>query len=106
MTKYQANNFKRGWFIGNFEPSLLKNTQFEVAFKEYQAGDTEAAHTHQLATEYTIIASGVFQINDTICRAGDIIKIDVQEAAHFLCLETGATVVIKTPSVPGDKYLI
>ena len=29
----------RGWFVGNFEPTLYKTTVVEVAVTSYEAGD-------------------------------------------------------------------
>ena len=39
MEKHNLNEMIGGWFIGNFEPSLLKTDNVEVAVKNYNAGD-------------------------------------------------------------------
>ena len=31
MKKYKLSEFKDGWIVGNFEPSILKTKDFEVA---------------------------------------------------------------------------
>ncbi len=36
----------------------------------------------------------------------DIIVLSPGEVANFQCLESGTTVVVKTPSIPEDKYLV
>jgi quercetin dioxygenase-like cupin family protein len=38
--------------------------------------------------------------------AGDIIVIDPNESTAFEALEDTLTVVVKTPSVAGDKYIL
>ena len=38
-----------GWFIGNFEPSLFKTNDCEVAVKRYNKGDYEGHHYHKIA---------------------------------------------------------
>ena len=38
------NEMIGGWFIGDFEPSAWKTDLFEVAVKEYKAGDKEQKH--------------------------------------------------------------
>jgi hypothetical protein len=48
-------NMTRGWFIGNFTPSVLPSDDVEVAVKNYQAGDKEEPHYHKIATEITCI---------------------------------------------------
>ena len=67
------SEMKRGWFIGNFEPSLLKTDDCEVAVKYYRRGDCEEAHLHRIATEYTCIISGRVRMNGSEYGAGDII---------------------------------
>jgi hypothetical protein len=29
----------KGWFVGNFEPTVIKTNDVEVAVKKYKAGD-------------------------------------------------------------------
>ena len=52
-------NFIKGWFIGNFKPTLFKTTNFEIAIKRYKKGDYEKPHYHKISTEYTIIITGI-----------------------------------------------
>lgn len=105
MKKYDINTFKSGWFIGDFEPSLLKTKDFEVAVKNYKRGDEELSHVHKIAKEYTMILFGSVVINDQIFTAGDIVEIEPGEYARFKALEDCTTLVVKTPSVKGDKYV-
>ena len=58
MKKYNLEDFKLGWLIGNFEPSILRTDKFEVSIKKYNKGDYEKAHFHKLANEITIITVG------------------------------------------------
>ena len=44
-----------GWFIGDFEPSLIKNKDFEASVKYYKKGDEEFKHMHKVATEITVM---------------------------------------------------
>ena len=58
-----------GWIVGNFEPTCLKTTACEVACKHYEAGASEAAHVHRIATEVTLIAAGRVSHERThVCR--------------------------------------
>lgn len=38
----KLDDMTRGWFVGNFEPSLYITNDVEVAVKQYKAGDFEA----------------------------------------------------------------
>lgn len=104
MTRHQLGDFSRGWFIGNFEPTLVKIADFEVAIKKYKSGDKENRHYHNVAREFTAVIDGVFKMNDMIVKAGDIIEIAPSEGVAFECLEDGSNVVVKIPSLKGDKY--
>jgi hypothetical protein len=104
MEQHNLNDFIKGWFIGDFKPTLLNTTDFEVAIKRYKAGDSEATHHHKVATEYTIIITGEVLMNNIKFKANDIIVLQPSEASDFQCLTDVVTVVVKTPSVKGDKY--
>ena len=104
MKLYRLEEMKGGWFIGGFEPSCVRTDVFEVACKAYKAGDRENRHVHRIATEVTLIASGRVAMNGHHLRAGDLIRLDPGEPADFEALEDAHTVVVKIPSVIGDKY--
>lgn len=102
----KLNDMVKGWFIGNFEPSLCKTNDVEVAVKNYKKGDREDKHYHKIATEYTVIISGRVKMNDTEYVAGDIIVMEPNEATDFECLEDDTiNVVVKLPGANNDKYI-
>ena len=96
----------RGWVVGNFDPSLHKTDDFEVAVKTYKKGDYEQKHYHKVATEITIIVEGSVRMNGELYSTGDIITIEPGEATDFKVLHDTTTTVIKFPCVGGDKYLV
>lgn len=104
MKMYQLSAFTKGWFVGDFSPSILRTRDVEVAIKRYKRGDTENAHRHKVADELTAVVSGRFRLNGREFSEGDIIWIQKEEVADFLCLEDGYTTVVKIPSVMNDKY--
>ena len=107
MKREKLENMKGGWFIGNFNPSLLKTNACEVAVKSYQNGDYEEAHYHKIAVEYTVIIRGRVKMNNVEYHAGDIIIMDQNECSDFECLEDGTVnVVVKIPGANNDKYII
>ena len=93
-----------GWFVGAFEPTLLQSDDVEVAVKRYPAGATEAAHVHLLAVELTLILDGRARMAGRELVAGDILVLPAGTPTSFEALEACTTVVVKSPSVPGDKY--
>tara|TARA_R110000751_G_scaffold109312_4_gene206328 strand:- start:9995 stop:10312 length:318 start_codon:yes stop_codon:yes gene_type:complete len=94
----------KGWFIGNFEPTLFSTDDFEIAIKRYKEGDFETKHVHKIATEFTIIIEGEVEMNGVRYVKDDIIIIEPNEYTDFSCLTDVVTTVVKVPCVKGDKY--
>ena len=93
-----------GWFVGDFAPSVLRASDFEVAVKSYSKGQSEAAHLHRVATEITVVVTGRVRMAGREWSAGDIVTLEPNEETDFLALTDALTVVVKTPSLTGDKY--
>jgi anti-sigma factor ChrR (cupin superfamily) len=104
MQVFELTDFKGGWFIGDFVPTLFPKTDFEVAIKYYKAGESEKLHYHKIATEVTVIVDGMASMNGKLYRKGNVIVIEKEEATDFVPLVDTITCVIKMPSVKGDKY--
>ena len=105
MRVSKLNEFFKGWLVGNFEPSLFKTNDFEVAVKSYKKGDYDPTHYHKVATEITIITKGTVVMNLEVYNEGDIIVIEPGDASDFRATNDVTTTVIKFPCVEGDKYL-
>lgn len=106
MNIFLLNEFKNGWFIGDFLPSIFRTELFEIACKKYKSGQIEKKHYHGIAIEYTLIVTGTAKINDIIINEGEIIAIYPNEIVEFSAISDITTIVIKLPSVPNDKYIV
>jgi mannose-6-phosphate isomerase-like protein (cupin superfamily) len=95
----------RGWYIGNFEPTLWKTDDFEIAIQSYKSGDSELAHTHKIATEINVVIFGEIEMNNKRFIKDDIIIIEPGERVAFKSIQNSTLVVVKIPCVKGDKYL-
>lgn len=100
------NEFTKGWIVGDFYPSIINTKEIEVGLKKYKKGDKEEKHCHKLVTEYTIIINGKVRMKDKIFKSDDIVIIEPNIANEFECIEDAVLLVIKTPSIPSDKYII
>jgi mannose-6-phosphate isomerase-like protein (cupin superfamily) len=105
LTRYKLDDFTKGWFVGNFSPTIVKSDAVEVAVKHYRAGEKESAHYHKVATELTLIVSGRVRMSGEEVGPGEIIKIEPGQATDFVPLTDTTTVVVKLPCVSGDKYV-
>lgn len=106
MRIFRLEDMKRGWFIGNFEPSLLRTECCEVAVKYYSAGDCEKAHFHKIATEYTVVVKGCIRMFDKEFDEGAIIVVEPGDITDFIAITDSINVVVKIPGISGDKYLV
>jgi mannose-6-phosphate isomerase-like protein (cupin superfamily) len=105
LERHKLDDFTRGWFVGNFSPTLISTDAAEVAVQRYQAGAHEPRHLHKVATELTLVVSGRARMNGEDIEVGQIIRIPPGTAADFEAVTDVTTVVIKVPCVKGDKYL-
>lgn len=94
-----------GWFVGGFLPTALATDAAEAAVKRYRSGDCEPSHHHKVATEVTLILEGRVRMQGREIEAGTIVVIAPGESTDFHAVTDVVTVVVKVPSVKGDKYV-
>ena len=75
----RIENMKKGWFVGNFEPSLFK-------------------------TNDVVILSGRAKMFGTEWQAGDIVIAEPGDITDFTALEDTVNTVVKIPGINNDKY--
>lgn len=106
MKQGRLDEMTKGWFVGNFEPTLYRTKDVEVAVKHYCAGDSEDAHYHKIATELTVILSGTIYMNGVSYHQGDIIVMEPGDITDFKAVTDAVNVVVKIPGANHDKYSI
>jgi len=104
MKVVKLSAMERGWFVGDFEPSVLRTSLFEVGFLSHSKGEHWAPHIHKLADEYNLLVEGKMEICGETLHPGDIFVIEKNQVADPIFLEDCKVVVVKMPSVLGDKY--
>ena len=104
MRSYHLDHMTKGWFVGNFRPAACRTEHAEVAVKRYSAGQQEEEHHHKIAVEITLVLSGQVEMCGKIWGPGDIIVVEPGEATGFRAITGATNVVVKLPSVVGDKY--
>ena len=105
MRSFRLENFWGGWFVGNFEPSIVSQPGFEVCIKRFNAGDREPLHYQEIAWEITAVVSGTCQIGGLELSEDDLIIIEPGEAVDFVAITNCVVVAVKSPSLPSDKHL-
>ncbi|WP_290873665.1 hypothetical protein [Aquabacterium sp.] len=95
----------KGWFVGNFSPTLFPTESCEVAVKKYAAGTKEDKHYHKIATEITVVVTGRIRMMGKEWGEGDIIVLSPGEATDFEAITDSINVVVKLPGATNDKFL-
>jgi hypothetical protein len=96
-------DYTRGWFIGDFEPSLVRLQEFEACYKSFSAGEKESPAVQLTATELTLVVQGEAKINGVALMEGDLCLVLPGEAADFFAVTDCKVVGIKFPSITNDK---
>jgi len=102
----QTDHGDRGWFVGQWEKAVFRTDLFEVANGFNVAGEHSPKHYHQKATEINLITSGKVKVNGEIFTAGEGFIMEPGDTCECYYIEDTYTLVVKTPSVPSDKYYI
>jgi quercetin dioxygenase-like cupin family protein len=100
----KIKNYLRGWFVGNFEPSIYKTELFEVGLISHLKGEKWPAHYHKHSKEINVLISGKMIIQGQEINSGDIFVLEPWEVADPIFLEDCKVLVVKTASVKGDKH--
>ncbi len=104
MKLYKVSDMKRGWFIGDFEPNVIRTKGFEVGYLHHRAGEKWPSHYHKIATEINLLISGSMTICGKLINAGEIFVIEPMEVADPIFHDDCYLMTVKVPSLPGDKY--
>lgn len=95
-----------GWFVGDFQPSLINSKDIEFGFKRISKNTKPDYHFHKFKTEYTILLEGqiICQESNTIIKPITCIKLLPFEKNDQLFIEDSLIIIINTPSKKNDKH--
>jgi quercetin dioxygenase-like cupin family protein len=86
----------RGWFIGDFEPSIYKTKEFEVGYLLHKKDEVWKAHYHAVGTEVNYLIRGKMilrnvefenKMQDVELNTGDLFVLYPNEIADPILLE-------------------
>lgn len=105
MQIYKIEDMKGGWFIGNFEPSIIKTNNFEISYKFHKKGEILDIHYHDTVTEINLVTNGEIIIQNKKLKKGDIFVLSPFEIADPTFPEDCEIVCVKIPS-KNDKVSV
>ena len=97
-------NFKGGWFVGDFKPSLFKNPFFEVAHHKHAKGCETFPHYHAVTNELNYIVRGELMVSGKLLSQGDMWIYEPNEVSDVENITDNELIVVRWPSIPSDKY--
>jgi len=100
----KIQDFKNGWFIGNFEPTVLDTKDFEVCYKSFKEGEKFDPHFHKNSIEISLLTKGEMIMQNKKLVSGDIFIIQPYEVADSIFLTDCEIIAIKVPSSTDDKF--
>lgn len=106
MNIFRIEDYKGGWYVGNFKPAAFDSKDFEVCYKLHKKGEKWDRHYHKKATEINFLLEGKMIIQDKELVSGDIFIIYPYEIADPVFLEDCKVFIVKTPSDVNDKFVL
>lgn len=106
MRVASLSDMHNGWFIGDFTPAILRTAQFEVGYLRHRAGQIWPKHVHRVAMEINCLIRGRMRVCGCELNAGAVFVVEPGEVADPVFLDDCELIVVKVPSVPGDKYAV
>ena len=103
---YNLNDMYRGWFIGDFEPAVSKQSGFEVGYLCHKKGEKWQSHIHKNLYEVNLLVHGKMILNDTEINENEIFIINQNIIASPIFLEDCYILCVKIPKMVGDKTLL
>lgn len=106
MKIFKHDDMKKGWFVGNFEPTAYKTSDFEVNYRVHPAGEDWPIHTHTHSTEINLLVSGEMTFQGQELTSGDIFVVEPWEISNPKFTTDCVVVCVRTPSVNDKVELV
>jgi dTDP-glucose pyrophosphorylase len=106
FSNIELKNYTRGWLVGNFVPSIEKNTECEIGYLQHTKNTFWDYHYHKKSKEINILVKGKMIINNIIYNKNDIFIINPNVISCPIFLEDCEIICIKIPSSKNDKYIV
>ena len=104
MRKFNLQEMHRGWFIGDFLPSVLRTNLFEVGILRHHKGEEWPEHFHAEAVEYNVLINGSMTVNNNLIQEGEIFVLEKNENCKPIFHKDCIVLCVKVPSIPSDKH--
>ena len=98
------SDYRGGWLVGDFNPSLFKTNANDIGVLYCKEGEKGDGHFHKEHVEYNVILDGSVLIDDKKLNTGDIFIYEPTDKSYVEFLKDTILLVIKNPDTKNDKY--
>ncbi len=105
MIVKDIKEYFKGWYVGNFEPTIFKTDACELGYKLHKQWSEWERHSHQ-AVEVNFLIRGKMKVNDTVIYEGEVFLIESGEVTKPTFLTDCEVIVLKVPCIPNDKFIV
>jgi dTDP-glucose pyrophosphorylase/mannose-6-phosphate isomerase-like protein (cupin superfamily) len=105
VAKY-IQEFVRGRFVGNFNPTIYKTSFFEAALQHFTKDEPAPVHYHKKCKDYNFIVQGKLLVNNVPVDENDLIIFEPRQLFHAKFLTNCVLVNIKVPTSSNDVYIL
>lgn len=102
----RIEDYKNGWYVGNFNPTAYKTNGFEVSYRTHLKGEKWDWHYHQHLDEINLLIRGNMKIQGQVLLSGDIFILEPYEIADPEFIEDCEIICIKSPNITNDKIVV
>lgn len=99
----QIKDTVRGWFLGDFEPSIKRISNMEIGLLTHEANEQWDAHVHREVVEYNYLVKGEMTLNEQEYKTGDSFIFPPRHLAVPKFKTKCIILCLKIPSKPTDK---
>lgn len=104
MKKESIKDFNFDYFIGNFNPSLLKTNEVEIAFRSYKKYTIIHPFFRKKDQEIVLITKGCIEYENNLYKKGDILNWAPNEKIYGFIKENTDVLIIRSPGTKSDWF--
>lgn len=102
MKQINLKEMKKGYFIGDFEPNVLRSKNVEISIKGASKYTLDAAYYRKNDVRVIYISRGKIDLDGRIYGKGDALLFEPGEIINIFALTNVDMIVINFPGTKGD----
>lgn len=106
MYSRKLSDMTRGWFVGNFEPTVYTTSDAEASVRRLEKGYCEPCHFHRAVTKIIVVLTGKLRMFEKEWNADDIVVMEPGDISSIEALEDSRITMMIFPGIKNDKVYV